>query len=171
MAKVVGIKLGNHASYEDTTNKVYYYFALDDYNIGDTVAVILPGGKMVCVPVVEKADIADGKVGDIKVKKYVVGKVDDANYREYKKAEKVIEEKKVTLRRKGHAIKNRVEYLVGQKTWIDWAREDIGILTLLGDYYLAKKDYEAVAGKDAADIEDARISDERINTGDDGLPY
>lgn len=166
MAKVVGIKLGQHADYEDTKNRIYYYLALDDFNIGDTVAVILPYGKMVCVQVSEVGDTIDGNYRGILVKKYVVGKVDDTKYREYKKAEKNIEEKRNNFQRAGYTVKNRIAHLVDQKTWSDWARADIGVLTLLGDYYLAKKEYESVAGKYAADVEDALITKEN-----DGLPY
>lgn len=166
MAKVIGIKLGNHANFDDCKNRVYYYNALESYNIGDTVAVVLPGGKMVCVPVVETAESPDGNFCGIQIKKYVVGKVDDTKYREHKKAEKNIEEKRNNFQRAGYTVKNRIAHLVDQKTWSDWARADIGVLTLLGDYYLAKKEYEAVAGKDAADVEDALITKEN-----DGLPY
>ena len=165
MEKVIGIKLGQHSRNVECVDKIYYYKALEDFEIGDTAIVYLPNGQCVGVPVVRVFEIdgdtlfeTDGNgMREILVTKYTVGKLDDSKYRALKKAQEDFKEKRNTFRRAGRAVKKRIEYLVSQRTWEDWARLDVGVLTIVGDYYLAKNAYEKVAGAEEADREDKKI--------------
>lgn len=172
MTKVIGIKLGQHARHVECVDKIYYYKALEDFKIGDTAIVYLPNGQCVGVVVVEVLEIDDSNIDKIGITKYAVGKLDDSKYRALKKAQEDFKEKRNTFRRAGRAVKKRIEYLVSQRTWEDWARLDVGVLPLVGDYYLAKNAYEKVAGTEEADREDKKIHGLfDTNEFSDDLPY
>ena len=155
MAKAIGIKLGQHANYNDCKNKIYYYLTLEDFNVGDTAVVILPGGQMVGVPVVQVLEAEDGKIGGIEITKYAVCKVDDSKYKELNRVKDDIKAKRKEMQRAGYEVRKRIRYIANQKTWADWAQFDVGVLTLIGDYYLAKEKYAEVAGVEEAESLDA----------------
>lgn len=155
MAKAIGIKLGQHANHDDCKNKIYYYLALEDFAVGDTAVVILPGGQMVGVPVVQVLEAEDGKINGITITKYAVSKVDDSKYRELNRVKDDIKAKRKEMQRAGYEVRKRIRHIANQKTWADWAQVDIGVLTLIGDYYLAKERYAEVAGAEEAESIDA----------------
>ena len=160
--KAIGIKLGQHAKHDDCKNKIYYYLALEDFEVGDTAAVILPGGQMIGVPVVQVLDAVDGNVNGINVMKYAVGKIDDSKYKELNRVKDEIKNRKKAMQKAGYEVRKRIRYIANQKTWADWAHADVGVLTLIGDYYLAKEKYAEVAGTDEAERMDAMARNKEV---------
>ena len=153
--KVIGIKLGQHASHLDCVDKIYYYKALEDFAVGDTAIVYLPGGQCVGVPVVRVLEVEGDSVDGICVTKYAAGKLDDSKYRELNRVKDDIKAKRKAMQRSGYEVRKRIRHIANQKTWADWAQVDIGVLTLIGDYYLAKEKYAEVAGAEEAESIDA----------------
>ena len=160
--KAIGIKLGQHAKHDDCKNKIYYYLALEDFEVGDTAAVILPGGQMIGVPVVQVLDVVDGNVNGINVIKHAVGKIDDSKYKELNRIKDEIKDRKKAMQRAGYEVRKRIRHIANQKTWADWAQVDVGVLTLIGDYYLAKEKYAEVAGTDEAERMDVMARSKEV---------
>jgi hypothetical protein len=105
--------------------------------------------------VVKVLEIEGDSVNGITITKYAAGKLDDSKYKELKKAQDDIKEKRKAMQKAGYEVRKRIRHLVNQKTWGDWAQVDVGILTLIGDYYLAKEKYAEVAGAEEAERVDA----------------